>query len=347
MRQSTVKVCFSKIGAQLNRLVIIRQGGTIILQQRRHIATVIIAIDKIRSQLDNVVQVILHNFIIDGHHFWLLHFRCTRSGAFTHCGFGLFIFQLLITHQSTHKVCRKESVVQQDTLCKVIYGTGKILNQIEVQTSHETFLGVLLVSHHIRRMSVYQSKVKAYLFLRQRSFHIGDAQWLREQFRMVQFLNILMIMYDTLHIAQFLIISQSIHRLELDGHIPVLYTSAIIALITLVNFRIVRYYNFPIIFHILVGFLTGLPAISIGVPRRIIRNILTVATFLFVTGRNTVTLVYLHLHDFELILLGSFTVANLFTGFGTLIIAGHKVRIFCNHFGIVTDSSPVIPRLRT
>ena len=31
----------------------------------------------------------------------------------------------------------------------------------------------------------------------------------------------------------------------------------------------------------------------------------------FVTGRNTVTLVYLHLHDFELILLGSFMVANL------------------------------------
>ena len=46
VRQSTVKVCFSKIGAQLNRLVIIRQGGTIILQQRRHIATVIIAIDE-------------------------------------------------------------------------------------------------------------------------------------------------------------------------------------------------------------------------------------------------------------------------------------------------------------
>ena len=63
----------------------------------------------------------------------------------------------------------ERSVVQQDTLCKVIYGTGKILNQIEVQTSHETFLGVLLVSHHIRRMSVYQSKVEAYLFLRQRS----------------------------------------------------------------------------------------------------------------------------------------------------------------------------------
>ena len=109
----------------------------------------------------------------------------------------------------------------------------------------------------------------------------------------------------------------------------------------------VRYYNFPIIFHVLVGFLTGLPTISIGVFRGIIRNILTVVTFLFVTRRNTVTLVYLHLHDFELILLGSLMVANLFTGFGTLIIAGHKVRIFCNHFGIVTDSSPVIPRLHT
>ena len=66
VRQPTVKVCFSKIGTQLNRFVIIRQGGTVILQQRRHIATVIIAINKIRSQLDNVVQVILHNFIIDG-----------------------------------------------------------------------------------------------------------------------------------------------------------------------------------------------------------------------------------------------------------------------------------------
>ena len=29
VRQPTVKVCFGKIGTQLNRLVIIRQGGTV------------------------------------------------------------------------------------------------------------------------------------------------------------------------------------------------------------------------------------------------------------------------------------------------------------------------------
>lgn len=43
--------------------------------------------------------------------------------------------------------------------CSVINRAGEVLNKVKVQTAHKPFLGIFIISHHIRRMGVYQSKM--------------------------------------------------------------------------------------------------------------------------------------------------------------------------------------------
>lgn len=94
---------------------------------------------------------------------------------------------------------------------------------------------------------------------------------------MIELVDIFMIMHHTFHITQLFIISQRIHRLELDSHVTVLHTSAIIALVTLVGFRIIRNHNLAVVLHVLVGLLTGFAVILSGITVRIIRHILVIA----------------------------------------------------------------------
>ena len=155
---------------------------------------------------------------------------------------------------------------------------------------------------------------------------------------MIQLLNIFMEMNNALHLTRFLIICQCIHRFHLNGYVPVLNTTAVVALIFLVFFRVISNHDFPVILHILIGFLTRLARILV---------ILIIVCNVLITCRNPVTFVYLHLHDFEFILFGTLTVTDLLTGFGTLIVSGHKIRIFANHLRIVTDSTTIITRLCT
>ena len=188
-------------------------------------------------------------------------------------------------------------------------------------------------------MWVYQSKMEFHLFLRQWSLHISDAQRLREQFRMIQLLDILMEMNDTFHLAWFLIIGQRIHRLHLDRYIPVLYTSAVITLIFLILLRVISNHNLPVIVHILIGLLTRL-ALILTILSIIIRDILIICC-------NSVTFVNLHLHEFEFILFSPLTITDLLTSFSTMIISCHKVGVFINHFRIITDCPTIISSLCT
>ena len=286
-----------------------------------------------------MIQIFSHNIIIQGGYFRLILTVNRSSGnTFGQTGFRLLIFQLLITHQRAHKVSREEFIIQQNGLRKVIYRTGKILNQIEIKSAQKTFLGILIIGYDIRSMGIDQSKMEFHLFFRQRSFHISNTQRFREQFLMIQLLNIFMEMNNALHLTRFLIICQCIHRFHLNGYVPVLNTTAVVALIFLVFFRIISNHDFPVILHILIGFLTRFARILI---------ILIIVCNVLIACRNPVTLVYLHLHDFEFILFGTFTITDLLTSFGTLIVSGHKIRIFVNHLRIVTDSTTIITRLCT
>ena len=191
-------------------------------------------------------------------------------------------------------------------------------------------------------MGVYQCEVETYLLFCQRRLHIGDAQRFGEQFGVIQLVYILVIMHGTFYVAQLLIIGQRIHRFELDSHVTVLHTAAIVALITLFHFRIIRNHNLAVIIHILVGLLTGFAVILSGVAVRIIRHILVIAA-----GCHAVALVELHLHKLELILLGSLAVTNLLAGLGTMVVTRREVGILFYHFGVVADSAAVIARLCT
>ena len=306
MRQPAIEIRFGEVGIQFDCLIVISQRRTIVFQHGRYIAAVIITVNEVRSQPDDVIQIILHDIVIHRCHFRLLHLLRAGNSSLAHAGFRFLVLQLLVAYQSTHKVRREESIIQQDTLREVVYGTRKVLHQIEIQSAHKTFSGILAVRHDIRCMGVYQREVETHLLFRQRRFHIGDTQWLGEHLRVIELVDIFMIMHHTFHITQFFIISQRIHRLELDSHVTVLHTSAIIALVTLVGFRIIRNHNLAVVLHVLVGLLTGFAVILSGIAVRIIRHILVIAA-----GRHTVAFVELHLHDFELVLLGSLTVANL------------------------------------
>ena len=184
--------------------------------------------------------------------------------------------------------------------------------------------------------------METHLLFCQRRLHIGDSQRLGKQFRMIQFIDVLMIVHYPLHIAQLLIVGQRIHRFELDSYIPILHTPTIVALVTLIGFRIIRYHNLAIVLHILIRLLTGLTAVLPGISVIIIRHILTVTA-----GSYTVTLVELHLHNLKLILLRPLTITNLLSGFSAMIVTGHEIGIFIYHSGIIADSTAIIPRLCT
>ena len=261
MRQATVEIGFGKVGIQSDCLVVIRQCRTVIFQQRQYIAAVIITVNKIGRQLDDMIQIIFHNIVIHCRYFRLLYFLRTGNGTLVHAGFRFLVLQLLVAHQSTHEVCREESIIQQDTLRKIVYGTCKVLHQIEIQTAHKPLSGIFFVCHNIRCMGVYQCEVETYLLFCQRRLHIGDAQRFGEQFGVIQLVYILVIMHNTFYVAQLLIIGQRIHRFELDSHVTVLHTAAVVALITRFHLRIIRNHNLAVVLHILVGLLTGLTVI--------------------------------------------------------------------------------------
>ena len=172
--------------------------------------------------------------------------------------FGFLILQLLTAHQSSHKVSREECIVQQDGLCQVVNRACKILYKIKIERTGKTFRSTLLIFHNGRSMGIDQCKMELNLLFGQRRFHISKTQTLREYTRLVQFVNVSMIVHRTLHITHLLIISKCKHRFGLDIHVTILYSTPVIALVLPFLFRIVCYHYLTIVIHIFIRLLTCL-----------------------------------------------------------------------------------------
>ena len=99
-RQSPVEIGFRKIRVQLDGLVIIRQSRPVVLQQREHVAPVVIGVDKVRCQAYDLVQVFLHNLLVQGRHAaFSLRAGDLLSGILPQSSFRFPVLQILVTHQ--------------------------------------------------------------------------------------------------------------------------------------------------------------------------------------------------------------------------------------------------------
>ena len=58
MRQPAIEIRFGEVGIQFDCLIVISQRRTIVFQHGRYIAAVIIAVNEVRSQPDDVIQII-------------------------------------------------------------------------------------------------------------------------------------------------------------------------------------------------------------------------------------------------------------------------------------------------
>ena len=143
-----------------------------------------------------------------------------------------------------------------------------------------------------------------------------------------------------LYFTDLFIVGQSIHRLQLDYDITILYTATIIARISLSHFRIIRNHYLPIVFHILIRlfacfFLVGIISIrsSIG--------------YIFSVILLSIQTIQLSFHKLEFILLSSLDIAHLTTCFRPIMISSQEVWILFNHFRIVANSPPIVACLCT
>ena len=259
MRKSPVEISVSKVRRQLNRLIVIDNRSPVIFQHSRHIGTVIISVNEVRSQSYHLIQVLSDNFIIHRTHF--LDSSATRHIRFGSL-FSLLIFQLFATNQCTHEIGREEISVQQYRLSQVGNRTGEILYQIKVNGTGKTLRSTLVIVHNSRCMRINQGKMEFHLFFRQRGLHICNTDTLRKYIRQIQVFNKLMEIHRTLHFARLFIISQGKHRFQFYVHILILYASAIITCIALIRFRIIGNHNLAIVVHVLVRLLTSLSSLS-------------------------------------------------------------------------------------
>ena len=129
MCQAAIEISIRKFRVQLDGSVIINNCRTIVFQDRKHITSIIISIDKIRSQLNHLVQIALYHFIVRSFHGTLL----SRTGFQIILFFHLLVFQLLITDESTVEINREEMIFYNNSLIQIFNGTCKILHQIKVQ----------------------------------------------------------------------------------------------------------------------------------------------------------------------------------------------------------------------
>ena len=119
MGKASIKVSIRKIRIQLDRLVIIGNSSPVVLQHSRDIRTVIVSINKVRRQIDHLVQVFPYYFIINRSNLFTFITWNIRFGGL----FRLLIFQLLTADKRTHKISREEITVQQNRLCQVSHST--------------------------------------------------------------------------------------------------------------------------------------------------------------------------------------------------------------------------------
>ena len=145
--------------------------------------------------------------------------------------------------------------------------------------------------------------------------------------------------HRTLHVTHLLIISQSEHRFQFYIYVLILHTSTIITCIALFSFGIIGNHYLTIVIHILIRFLTGLLSAFLFV------FLILILCYIFI--RHTVLLIYLSFHDFKLVLLCSFLVANLSASFRTLVISGKEVRILVDNSCVILYCPAIITRLGT
>ena len=132
----------------------------------------------------------------------------------------------------------------------------------------------------------------------------------------------------------FFIISKHEHRLRNNGHVLILYTSAIFTFILFFTFFVIGNYNLSIIVHIFIRLL----ACTVS-ALRIIRCLI-ILTY-------TVLFIQLSFENFKLIGISSFYISHLLARLSSILITNHKVRIFIYHRRIILNRPFIIPRLVT
>ena len=66
LRQSPVVVGFGKFGIEGDGLVVVDQGGAVVVQARQQVGTVVVGIDEVGGQGDDLVEVGAHEVVVDG-----------------------------------------------------------------------------------------------------------------------------------------------------------------------------------------------------------------------------------------------------------------------------------------